>query len=180
MEKELIQESLFGNSVQNKVESGKIDPKERHLFYQGLLQGAVEPEEIEDTLFIDPLTELPEDFPEINNYVKALGNELVDIKIKFKEFRIIFEGGEVQYNIDPFFDSYQVSQIVVYGSTTEPGVRSLYTRHLDTNLYFEMYTKELLKYAKDSDLLYRIDDNSIMKITIANPEVTNIKDWWSK
>ena len=180
MEKELVQGSLFGKLMQDETRSEKIDSGDKQLFYEELLQDVVEPEEIEDTLFIDPLTDLPEDFPDINKYVKALGNELIDIKVSYMQFRIIFEGGEVQYNIDPLFRTYQVSQIVVYGSTTEPGVKAIRTYKLNTNLYFDIYRREDFKYAKQKGLLYEMDENSVITITINDPEITNIKDWWRK
>lgn len=158
----------------------------QEILYEEILQDVIaEPQEIEHTFFIDATTDLPKDFPDIKKYVKALGTDLIDIRFSYKQFRIIFEGGEVQYykgynhNLANF-DEYQISGIVLYGATAEPGVRSLGTSKFDTHLYIDILNNEYLNHAKPDDLLYTMENGNIMKITIEEPEDTNIKDWWRK
>jgi hypothetical protein len=157
----------------------------QELFYEELLKDFVEPEEIENTFFIDPSTELPEDFPNISKYIKSLGTEIVDIREKMNEIKIIFEGGEVQYNKEynithANFAGFQISKMILYGVTAEPGIRALGTSKFDTHILFDIHNNKYLKYAKPDDLLYTLENGNIMRITIKEPEDANIKDWWMK
>jgi hypothetical protein len=180
MEKELIQESLFkdytpeGNTTKNS-----------EIPYNILLTNFVDPGEIKDTLFIDAVSPLPEGFPDISEYLKSLGTQLIDVRGKTNEIEVIFEGGKVvyykEYNLKTReYGQYQIGEIVIYGVTTEPGVRAIRTSKLDTHIFFNTHDDKYLSYYREDDSLYKMKNGEVLRVTISEPEYIDIKDTWVK
>ena len=186
MEKELIQEPLF--------EEYKETPVIRKIPYEKLLEDYVYPSEIKDTLFIDPISPLPEGFPDINKHIKGLGNKIVGIEGSVNTFSILFEGGIAEYYKEynsetRTYGEYQIGEMIIFGVTAEPGVRAMKTSKYDTHILFYKNDDDLKKSSKKNEYLeypgkkhlqYRMENGDILRMYIFEPEYSDIKNTWRK
>lgn len=130
-----------------------------------------------NSLLIDPRILPPKDFPNIEGYVGELGFEPVEIQETINSKRVIFPGGEVQYNLEGEEKASIPTRMIIYGVTVEPGIRAINTEHLDTNIFFSTE-----KRPGKNDLVYILRDGRVLTITIKEPtkKSLNISNWWNR
>ncbi|PKN02873.1 hypothetical protein CVU76_02505 [Candidatus Dojkabacteria bacterium HGW-Dojkabacteria-1] len=141
--------------------------------------------EYSDAIYIDPRTELPEGFPDISEHLKHLGDEPLDVFTALEYMRVAFPGGEIEY-----FENNQegypkglplINRIVIYGITSEPGVRARNTKGFDTHILFDLIQGDEVSNLSDDDWknYYRLESGALIKVTVMEPEQKNVKSWWN-
>ncbi len=142
--------------------------------------------EYSGAIYIDPRTELPEGFPDISQYLKYLGDEPLELLTSLEYMRVVFPGGEVEY-FENTKDGYPkglplINRIVIYGVTSEPGVRARNTKCFDTHILFELIQGDEISNLSDEDWknYYRLESGALLKVTVIEPEKRDIKSWWSR
>lgn len=132
-------------------------------------------------LIIDPSIDLPKDFPDINKYVKQLGEGPLALYDNIHTFDVLYPGGIVTYLLQEETGELLIDSLILFGVTTEPGVRALGTKRFDTHLNFDIEKSNRKNPTEERrDDCFSLGYGERLKITIEKPEDTNIKDWWTK
>jgi len=142
--------------------------------------------EYSDAIYIDPRTELPEGFPDISEHLKHLGDEPLDVFTALEYMRVAFPGGEIEY-----FENNQegypkglplINRIVIYGITSEPGVRARNTKGFDTHILFDLIPENKAPSLTEEEWknYYILESGALIKVTVLQPEQSDIKSWWNK
>ncbi len=146
------------------------------LIYENLLQ-----RKFYKNLIIDPSVNLPHDFPNIKKYIKHLGEGALALYENDFTFDVLYPGGMVTYCSYKETDTLLIDRIVIYGITTEPGVRALGTSKFDTHIYFDLEKSDNSELTPEEKKNYfNLEDTQRIKMTVKEPEDSNIKDWWTK
>lgn len=142
--------------------------------------------EYSDAIFIDPRTELPEGFPDIQAYLKYLGEEPLEVVTALEYMRVQFPGGEIEYyeNKEEGYPKGQplIERIIIYGITIEPGVRTRKTKGFDTHIVFDLIQEDEVSNLTDEEWknYYILESGALLKVTVIEPEQIDIKNWWNK
>lgn len=142
--------------------------------------------EYSDAIYIDPRTELPEGFPDVSKYLKFLGEEPLEVVTALEYMRVVFPGGEIEY-YENKEEGYPkglplINRIILYGVTSELGVRAKNTKGFDTHILFDLVQEDNVAHLTDEDWknYYILESGALIKVTVLKPEQSDIKNWWDK
>jgi len=137
-------------------------------------------------IYIDPRIELPKGFPDIQKYLKFLGDEPIEIFTSLEHMKVKFPGGEIEY-YENKEDGYPkglplINRIIIYGATSEPGVRALNTQGFDTHILFDLIPEDKVSNLTEEEWkhYYILESGALLKVTVKEPEQRDIKNWWNK
>ena len=158
-----------------------LDPVREELFQK----------EFYKDLIIDPSVELPPDFPDMKKYMKHLGEGPLAFFDHHFTFDVLYPGGKVTYCPYKETGPLLIDSIIIYGVTTEPGVRAYGTSKFDTHIHFDLeVSSQFNTTLEEADYYFNFEHNEEeitedtvserLKVTVKTIEGTNIKDWWRK
>ena len=119
--------------------------------------------------------------PKLTEYPFDILSNLGDLPIKvseeendFKEniLEILYPGGRVIYVEEA--GVLLPMMVRIFGVTTEPGIQSLNTKHLDTLIYFDQVREDKMN---EGEYLHFGDIH--LEVERIDGERGNLKEWWS-
>ncbi len=167
------EKKLFENLVATK---GDMNLLESNPLYEELLSY-----NFYENLLFDPSNELPRNFNCVKEYIEYLGEGPLAILQKQSTLEVLYPAGQVIYCTHSETNTLLIEKIILYAVTAEPGVRAIGTKKFDKHLLFELEEPASFELtAEHSEISFPVGDNAIMRVSLQEPEDSNIKDWWSK
>ena len=139
---------LYENTVDSNRE--EIDKEDRYL-------GVFYP-------ILDPRAKLPQDFPDIGNYVKRLGKKPKQIRHNFEDMTISFTSGEVFYVFDLEDFRYYPKSLSLKDHN--------HFNKIDEVITFDLLKDEdICENSMDWNTHYLINDKRVLKVTVKENDV---------